>query len=273
MDTKVNYAMVGTFVITLVAAIVLSIIWLSSGLNVEDFKTYQVNMQEAVSGLSIDATVEFNGVSVGAVKSIKIQKNDPRSVELLLNVRKDTPITYGTVATLATRGLTGITYIALKDKGEDLRPLKRAKGEENPIIKTGPSLLLQINKAVQKLANSLGQVSTTFKSLFDDQNLLAIKETLVNMREITANLAANNKKLDAILENTSIASQRLPALIQSSQQTLQTFESQTLPQTNRIIANLDTIADNLTGLSSELRDNPSILIRGKQPRALGPGER
>lgn len=273
MDTKVNYAMVGTFVIFLVAAIVLSIIWLSSGLNVEDFKTYRVNMQEAVSGLSVDATVEFNGVSVGSVKSISIDKKDPRSVELLLNISKDTPITYGTVATLSTRGLTGITYIALKDKGEDLRPLARADGQKNPIIKTAPSLLLQLNTGLQDLTDSLKQVSGTFKNLFDDQNLLSIKETLVNMRAITANLAANDKKLNAILENTNNASRKLPALIQSSQQAIQTFESQTLPQTNRIISNFDKMSNNLTGLSSELHDNPSILIRGKQPRALGPGER
>lgn len=273
MDTKVNYALVGTFVIFLVAAIVLSIIWLSSGLNIKEYKTYQVNMQEAVTGLSIDATVEFNGVNVGAVKKIALHPDDPKSVELLLKVRSNTPITQGTVATLATRGLTGITYIALKDKGEDKKPLHALKGQEYPVIKTVPSLLLQLNIGLQKLTESLSQVSTTFKNLFDQQNLLMIKESLVNMREITANLAANNQKLNIILENTTLATQRLPSLIQSSQQTLRTFESQTLPQTNQIIANLNTITDNLTGVSAELRDNPSILIRGKQPRALGPGER
>jgi len=273
MDTKVNYAIVGTFVISLVAAIVLSIIWLSSGLSTQEYSIYQVNMQEAVTGLSIDATVEYNGVNVGTVKSIMLHKKDPQFVELLLNIHDDTPITCGTVATLATRGLTGITYIALKDKGEDLRPLRKLKGQKYPVIKTGPSLLLQLNTGLQKLTESIGQVSNTFKNLFDQQNLLSIKETLINIREITANLAANNQKLSAILENTSIASQRFPQLLQSSERTLQAFEMQTLPETNRIIANLDIITDNLTGLSVELRDNPSMLIRGKQPRALGPGEK
>lgn len=273
MDTKVNYVMVGTFVIFLISAIVLSIIWLSSGLNVQDYKTYQVDMQEAVTGLNLDATVEYNGVNVGTVKKIALHPDNPRSVELLLRVRRDTPITYGTVATLATRGLTGITYIALKDKGDDVRPLVALKNQEYPIIKTAPSLLLQLNIGLQKLTESLNQVSTTFKNLFDQQNLLMIKETLVNLRLITSNMAANNEKFNAILANTTIATQRLPTLIQSSEQTLRTFESETLPQTNQIIANLNTITNNLSGMSEELRDNPSILIRGKQPRALGPGER
>jgi len=273
MDTKVNYAVVGTFVIVLLSAIILGIIWLSSGFNVKEYSIYQVNMQEAVTGLSIDAIVEYNGVNVGSVKKIQLHKDDPQSVELLLNVKDGTPITFGTVATLATRGLTGITYIALKDKGTDLRPLSKLENQNYPIIKTTPSLLLQLNTGLQKLTESLSQVSETFKNLFDQQNLQSIKETLINMRMITANLATNDEKLNEILENTSIASQRLPALIQSSQQTLQAFESQTLPKTNRIIGNLNTITNNLTGLSDELRDNPSILIRGKQPRPLGPGEK
>ncbi|HSW68908.1 MAG TPA: MlaD family protein [Gammaproteobacteria bacterium] len=266
MDTKVNYALVGIFVISLVAAIVLSIIWLSSGLSVEEYSTYQVNMQEAVTGLSIDATVEYNGVNVGSVKSISINKEDPRCVLLLLNIHDNTPITYGTVATLATRGLTGITYIALKDKGEDLRPLRKLEGQQYPIIKTAPSLLLQLNTGLQKLTESLSQVSTTFKNLFDQQNLSSIKEILINMRIISANIAANNAKLNSILENTSIASKRFPGM-------MQTLEMQTLPETNRIINNLNALTDNLMGLSLELKNNPSLLIRGKQPRTLGPGEK
>ncbi len=273
MDTKVNYAAVGAFVISLISAIVLTIIWLSSGLNVTEYTKYEVNMQEAVTGLSIDATVEYNGVNVGMVKSIAIDQHDPRCVDLILNVKKDTPITYGTVATLSTRGLTGITYIALKDKGEDLRPLQALKGQEYPVIKTVPSLLLQLNAGLQKLTDSLDQVSISFRNLFDKQNLASIKKTLYNMQEITANLAENNAKMSEILQNTSIATQRLPALIQSSQQTLTAFENQTLPEANHIIANLNTITDNLTGFSASLRDNPSVLIRGKQPRPLGPGEK
>ena len=266
MDTKVNYAVVGAFVISLVFVIIFGIIWLSSGLSVKDYSTYEVDMQEAVTGLSIDATVEYNGVSVGAVKSITLNKKDPHSVVLLLDIRDDTPITEGTVASLGTRGLTGITYIALKDKGLDLKPLKKLAGQTYPTIKTSPSLLLQLNTGLQKLTESVSQVSNTFNSLFDKENLKSIKQTLASMQAITANIAANNQKFNMILKNTSIASQRLPVV-------LQTFETQTLPQTNQIIANLDTITNNLAGLSHELRDNPSLLIRGKQPPTLGPGEK
>ncbi len=273
MDTKVNYTIIGSFVIILFSFFVLGIIWLSAGFSNQTYTTYQVNMQEAVTGLNQDAVVEYNGVNVGNVKSIKLNKRNPNFVELLLDVQSDTPITQGTIATLSTRGITGITYISLKDKGTDLSPVVVTKDQSYPIIKTGPSIFLQIDTAVRDLTTSVKQVSESFKAFFDKDNLKSMKEILRNTASISNNLAQNNEILNNILENTQIATARFPMLIQSSERTLQTLQTQTLPETNRIIANLDTIANNLSVLSSDLKNNPSILIRGKQPSTLGPGEK
>ena len=108
METKVNYTMVGLFVIGLFSAIVMSVIWLSAGMTATEYTVYQVLMKESVSGLSIDAPVEFNGVNVGNIKNIEISQKDPQVVIVLLNVKEHTPITVGTRATLNMKGLTGI---------------------------------------------------------------------------------------------------------------------------------------------------------------------
>src|SRR3990167_1857409 len=113
METNVSYTIVGAFVITLLTAMVLAIIWLSSGFSFDQYTTYLVYMQESVSGVSVDSQVEFNGVNVGTVKSISLNHKNPQLVELLLNIKKDTPVTRGTVATLNSRGFTGIAYLAL----------------------------------------------------------------------------------------------------------------------------------------------------------------
>ncbi len=140
METNVHYAAVGAFVLSLIAALVLAIIWLSSGLSLQQYTTYQIFMQESVSGLNVDSAVEFNGVNVGSVKSIDIDHANPQLVILLISVKSSAPITHGTIATLQSRGVTGVTYIALKDKSEDLVPLRAQKGEKYPVIRTGPSI-------------------------------------------------------------------------------------------------------------------------------------
>ena len=181
MDTKVNYALVGAFVIILLSAIVLSIIWLSSGFSFDKYATYEVFMQEAVTGLSVDAVVEYNGVNVGSVKSISLSQTNPHLVGLLLKIKANTPITEGTAASLNTRGLTGITYIALKDKGTNIRPLKAKAGQRYPVIKTAPSLFLQLDTALSKLNDNVQQVSESLQSLLDKDNLRSVKQILQNL--------------------------------------------------------------------------------------------
>src|SRR3990167_263035 len=99
MEANVNYTVVGLFVIILTAAFVFGIIWLSSGAYWEkEYQTYQVFMQESVSGLNIDSPVEYNGVNVGTVSYISIDQKNPKLVQVLLSIKQGTPITLGTRA-------------------------------------------------------------------------------------------------------------------------------------------------------------------------------
>src|SRR5476651_2573438 len=100
METNVNYTIIGLFVITIISFIILAIIWLSAGLSTENYSIYKVYMQESVSGLSPDSVVEYNGVNVGGVKSIELNRRNPQLVELLLKIKTNTPITRGTKAKL-----------------------------------------------------------------------------------------------------------------------------------------------------------------------------
>lgn len=259
MDMNVNYTIVGAFVITLFTCIVLGIIWLSSGFTLEEYSPYMVYMQESVTGLSVDAQVELNGVKVGSVKSITIDQANPRIVELMLTIKSDTPITQGTEATLDTKGITGIAFVALKDKGTNLKPLRALPGQPYPVIKTSPSIFLRMDTAFSKLNESLSKVTDSIQSLLDAENLKSIKETLKNLDQITRSLANDSKKFSIIINNTAQASHQFkPAM--------QVLTTQTLPSTNNVLENVDDI-------TKSLKDNPSLLIRGAAPLPLGPGEK
>jgi phospholipid/cholesterol/gamma-HCH transport system substrate-binding protein len=258
METNVNYTIVGAFVILLTGFIIFAIIWLSSGLSSRDhYLIYEVFMTESVSGVNIDSVVEYNGVNVGTVKSIELDPRNPQIVSLLLKVKSETPITKGTVATLNVKGFTGIAYVALRDKGVDPTPLVATQGQLYPVIKTAPSFFLRLDTTVTKLSNSLRQLSDAMRKLLDEQNLYAIHTTLVNLREFTHALAGNSQQINAILRNTATASQQFGPLMQS---------------TNATVSNFSTLGRDLSAVSSEIKQNPAVLIRGKAPRELGPGE-
>ncbi len=251
METNVRYTIVGAFVLILFAAIILGTIWLSSGLSIETYDIYKVYMKESVSGLSADAAVEFNGVNVGTVKKIQISHTNPNLVELLLRVRSNTPISEGTRASMNMRGLTGVTFISLVDKTTDRQLIKVLPGEEYPIIQTTPSLLMRFDIALTKLNESLHSVSISVQNLLSKENIQLMNDVMINLRKITGEMSP---------------------LIQNSINTIDLFNRQTIPSTNQAISNLNNIMINVLEITSELKNNPSVLIRGKEPRTPGPGE-
>lgn len=272
METNVNYTIVGVFVITLIMAFTLSVIWLSSGFKMKSKETYLVYMSESVAGLSVDSTVEFNGVNVGSVKAIAIDPNNPQRVRLELSIQPSTPITEGTLATLNTRGVTGMTYIALKDDGNNLRPLVRQHGYQYPVIRTAPSIFTRLDTAMSQLSVSLLDITKTFQKVFNEENQQALSKILANLQDITDSLAANDKKLEKIIANTAAASEQFQPLLKSSVSSMRAIETQTLPATYRILQNLTTMSRSLADLSLQLQENPSILVRGSYPAKLAPGE-
>tara|TARA_R110000868_G_scaffold138503_7_gene352686 strand:+ start:203 stop:1027 length:825 start_codon:yes stop_codon:yes gene_type:complete len=272
METNVNYAAVGIFVITLVAATILSIIWLSSGLSVQQHTIYQISMNESVSGLNIDSPVEFNGVSVGSVESIDIDPHNPQLVELLLNIKSNTPISKGTVATLKARGVTGVTFISLTDTSDNLDPLVALKGKPYPVIRTEPSLFMRVDTALTKLSDNLHDVTISIRELLDSENQQNIKDILMNVQKVTGSLSRNNERMNRIIDNTEKVTRQFTPLVRSTTSALQTFEMQTLPATYRLINNLDNMTRSLSGVAAELKQNPSVLLRGSERQPYGPGE-
>jgi hypothetical protein len=65
MDDKVNYSLVGVFVLALGAALVAGVLWLAAGLGGQQaMNTYQAVIKESVAGLNVDAPVKYLGVDV-----------------------------------------------------------------------------------------------------------------------------------------------------------------------------------------------------------------
>jgi phospholipid/cholesterol/gamma-HCH transport system substrate-binding protein len=273
MDTNINYTLVGAFVISIVAAIVIAIIWLSSGLSIISNSNYLIYSQESVSGLSIDAPVEYNGVSVGSVKSIELDRDNLHLVRVLLSIQSSTPISKGTTATLTSRGVTGVVFVALKDLGKDPRPLEAEGHQPYPVIPTAPSIFMRLDTALSKVSKNLETVADSIHSLLDKENLKSFKEILTHIDEVTGTLANNSEKMTSILVNTNRASKQLSPLLEYSTASMKTLSVQTLPITYQLLSNLNDMTRTLKEVTIQLKQNPSMLIRGTAPAPLGPGEK
>lgn len=267
------------------------------------FVRYEIRSREPVSGLIAGAPVEFHGVEVGQVKEVRLA--DPRNVRILVDLQKSAPVTSATVATitgrgLAARGFTGYVYVNLEDAGPPGVPLAAAPGNAYPLIAAAPAQSTSLDTSFTQLNQSVQAVTALLQSTLDAQTLASVKETLAAMQQVTRTLAANNERLGVIIANAERASAQVPPLLQSSSATVQTLQTQILPeaqaaidQLNRLTANTDeavrylqtqtlpqaqrtvTRLDDLTGTLNDtavrVRRNPSILLRG-DAAPPGPGE-
>jgi phospholipid/cholesterol/gamma-HCH transport system substrate-binding protein len=238
MEPKVNYTAVGAFVVILLIALIIVITWLSSGLSNKSYQNYLIYMNESVAGLNIDSPVKYNGVNVGSVKQISLNTQNPQQVVLLVNIETNTPITQDTRAVLNIQGLTGVAFIALKNIGFDTQPLKKTPGVKYPVIQSMPSLFNRLDSALTILMKNLSQMSKSIDKAFDNENQQAFKETLKNLNTLSKNLT-----------------------------------NQTLPATNQLLNTLQNASDNFVAISTAIKQNPAIVIRGETAPALGPGEK
>ncbi len=305
MKSKVNFAVVGAFVLILGALLIGGVLWLSSGKSYRKaYDTYLIYMSESVSGLSLDAPVRYRGVQVGGVRRIELAPGNAELVQLTLDIEHGTPVKQDTVATLRVQGLTGIAHVELSGDSRDAPPLKPGPGEKYPVIPTGPSLMLRLDTAVTALLTNLNRSSESVNALLDEENRVALRRTLANLERLSGTLAAQTGAIDAglnhasrAMENTArltaLASAELPQLLQRIQRSADTFDrmsnetaragssaastiesvrAEALPEARQAIAELRELTASLRRFSETLERNPGMLLQGRPNLPPGPGE-
>ncbi len=307
MKVRVNYLILGIFVIFLGSGIIYGFYWFSKDIEASNFVLYRVYFTESISGLSENSMVKYNGVKVGSIKSIEISKVNYRQTVLTLQIAEDTPITEETYATKISQGITGLAYVGLKTLIPFGKKITTPPNELYPVIKTSPSLFVEIDRAVNDITIHLKSLSSRVENILDDDNQKAFKKSLTNIAKITENLSTKSEamdqsfdRVDEFLDEFTKISKRLPSFITKMERTLDTFEKtansigkstkhfnetmqdtsrlindlnqQIVPIVNKSLEQLDSTLSGIDVISRDVQENPSILVRGRYPADLGPGE-
>jgi phospholipid/cholesterol/gamma-HCH transport system substrate-binding protein len=298
MEEKVNYALVGAFVLVLGAGLIGGVLWLSSGKSYsKQYDIYQTYTKESVAGLNLNAPVRYLGVDVGRVQKIALVPNKVEEVQLTLAIERGTPVKVDTLAVLKTLGLTGLVFVDLTGGSRDSPPLHAQNNEAYPIIKSEPSLMARLESSVTLLLTNLNRSSENMNALMDDDNRRAFKQSLADIETLSHTLAARSALIDSTLSNaartmrnTARASDELPQLVQRMQRSADDFDrmsnelsragtnasvaftEKTLPEVQQLVTELRDLTGSLRRVSGEMEQNPSMLLYGKPVAKRGPGE-
>jgi phospholipid/cholesterol/gamma-HCH transport system substrate-binding protein len=307
MERKINYAIVGLFVLLLGGAWLGISLWLTLGDFRTEYTTYRVFMKESVSGLYVDAPVKYRGVEIGKVRNIELNPANPEEVRLTLDIQSSVPIKVDTIAILAVQGLTGIAFVDLTGGSTSAALLQPEAGAEYPVIPSGPSFFARLDTFGMELLANLNTLANRLGELLDEEGRGKIRDILENSRQVSAVFARQNMELEQTIRNASklfadgaeAAEQVQPLLsqiettaaafeemanriaeasvsvnrfVQGSETGLQQFTQQTLPEVGELVSELRRLADTMQDIGEKLEDDPSLLIYGRERVIPGPGE-
>jgi phospholipid/cholesterol/gamma-HCH transport system substrate-binding protein len=192
METRANYVLIGSFTLAVIAAAFGFVLWFQSLHTAKARSPLRIVFEGSASGLRNGGSVNFNGIRVGEVVSVKL--DDPRRVVALAMVENSAPIRKDTMVGLEFQGLTGVAAISLKG-GEAAAPPVPLDEDGVPILTADPAALQDVTESIRATLQNVNRVVA--------ENQAAVKNTLQNVETFTASLARNAGKIDDVVQKFS----------------------------------------------------------------------
>jgi len=292
MESRINYTVVGLFVVLLSAGLITFAYWLGKHGGKQEYDQYLVYMSESVAGLSADASVKYRGVDVGTVDHIGINPQNSEQVKLLLRIKHSTPIKEDTKAKLKSFGITGLTFIELTGGGKDA-PLLEKTGDVIPAIPAIPSTFAQIDESLKKLAEKSTLALDKFDQLLSEENLDNIAAILLQTKMLAKDVRGRLQGFHNIVDNgivmerqvteaftqvaaASVSVKKMAASLEKNYadvgQDMSRDVRQSLQSLNQLLYDLDILAGELQNTLQAFQASPSdLLFKHSRPKP-GPGE-
>src|SRR6478752_898522 len=188
METRANYVLIGAFTLAVIAAAFGFVLWFQSLHTTKQRSPIRVIFEGPASGLRNGGSVNFNGIRIGEVVSVKL--DNPRRVVALAMVENTAPIRKDTFVGLEFQGLTGVAAISLKG-GDEMAPAVPLDEDGIPVLTADPNKLQDVTEAIRATLQNVNRV------VADNQE--SVKNSLRNLETFTNSLARNSERIDAIM--------------------------------------------------------------------------
>lgn len=249
METKANYVLIGAFTLATAVFLLLFGLWAAKYSSERDWQRYKVVFTEPVTGLTEGSSVQYNGIAVGTVERLDLDRNDPRRVIARLKIKASTPVKVDTRAKLSITGLTGVPFIQLTGGSPGAPWLARASKQEIPVIATEAS-------ALQNIADTANRLVARMDQVLSEENVQRIANTLENIEAMTGAVAAQRQDLRELIVNARESSELLERTLGNTNQAVQDIDRELVDKLPALVGKLDST---LTRLDSAAGGADAIL--------------
>jgi phospholipid/cholesterol/gamma-HCH transport system substrate-binding protein len=212
MKARASNLMIGTTTLAVIAAAFIGMLGYRKIHSIQQRGPLRIVFEGSASGLHQGGNVNFDGVQVGEILSLKLES--PRKIVALVRIDNSAPIRKDTVVGLEAQGLTGIAAISLTGGAAAAPPV--------PLDEDGiPTLTADLSEAMT-IRDTLHNVD---RILVSNQSL--IKDAMLSFETYSATLADSGEAIDAIMGKATGAFDGVDSTISKIDNVLPGFASGT----------------------------------------------
>ena len=190
MKTRASNLMIGSTTLAVIAAAFVGFLGFQKIHGIQQRGPLRIVFEGSASGLRKGGNVNFDGVQVGEILSLKL--DNPRKVVALVRLDNNAPIRKDTVVGLEFQGLTGVAAISLIGGAAAAPPV--------PLDEDGIPVLTADLSETESIRDTLHNVD---RMLVGNQAML--KNTLLNFETYTASLTSKGDAIDSIIRKADNA--------------------------------------------------------------------
>jgi phospholipid/cholesterol/gamma-HCH transport system substrate-binding protein len=250
METRANHVLIGLFTLIVAMGAILFALWAAKYSSEKEWAEYDIVFNEAVTGLSNGGVVQYNGINVGEVRKLSLDKRDPNKVIAHVRVESGTPVKIDTKAKLAIVGLaTGIAEIQLSGGSVASPMLMPKEGEKVATIYAEESSIGKLLNSTEDITATAADVLLRLNKVLSDENVRHINQTLDHLDAVTGSLSDGKGDLRDLLKNIRVASEKLQVTLANVDTTVGHLDQGVVTQLPPLVAKLDKSLNNLESLT------------------------
>ena len=297
-------AKVGAFVLGCFAILAFTLFFLINAQFSRGTVPYRTYLRYA-GGLEPGASVLFGGIDVGKVKAVQPWASDPTKIEILFDVKKDTPLNEKSVAKLGLVSVMSAASLSIttgSNNAKRLPPgsaipsqegasLDEIAGKIAGVADNADGLITQVRGELQDITGDARSVLANLNAVTGKPNQQKIQGVLDNVNGL---LAAERPKIDRLTDQLNTLAEHADTTVQNVNGTVTDVREPlrndlaelqaTLQQARALLSdmqvvvrandykiddtieNLRTATDNLDQLTDSLKQRPWSLVRIRQPK-------
>jgi len=297
-ETKVGAFVLGCF--SVLAFTLIYLIDAQLGGHTVPYRTYL----RYAGGLEPGASVLFGGIAVGKVTAVRPAASDPSRIEILLDVKENTPLNEKSIAKLGLISVMSAAALSVTTGSNDAQrlpagstiPSQEAMSLDDMTAKlavvadNANGLITEVRGELHGISGDARTLLANLNTVTGPPNQRKVRELLDN---VNAMVATERPKIDRLTDQLNTLSQHADETIQNVNGTVSDIREpvrqdlaelqNTLLETKHLLAdmqvlvkandykiddtleNLRTATQNLDDLTESVKQRPWSLLRVKQP--------